>query len=50
VTESILSLQDAIKQSARLAPRNSEDVCGAALEQEFGKMIAGMHRELVKSD
>jgi hypothetical protein len=50
VTENIFSPQDAIKQSARLAPRNSEDVCGAALEQEFGKMIAGVHREPVGSD
>jgi hypothetical protein len=37
--------QDTVEQRACLAPRNSKDVRGSALGQEFGKVISGVHKE-----
>ena len=50
MVKSRFPLQNAVKQSAGLATRYTEYVRGAALEQEFGKMIAGVHKETIRLD
>jgi hypothetical protein len=50
VAKCIFSLQDAIKQGAGLATGHTEDVRGSALKQEFGKMIACVHKESIGPD